>query len=55
MVTARFQLPVSGARTSTFDSHPPFEFVNRAVIALGGIPNKVRVGNMGVVGRVFSV
>ena len=26
---------------------PPFEFENWAVIALGGIPNKVQVGNMG--------
>jgi hypothetical protein len=30
---------------------PPFEFENRAVIALGGIPNKVQVGDMGVEGR----
>jgi hypothetical protein len=29
----------------------PFEFENRAVIALGGIPNKVQVGDMGVEGR----
>jgi hypothetical protein len=27
----------------------PFEFENRAVIALGGIPNKVQVGDMGSV------
>jgi hypothetical protein len=27
---------------------PPFEFENWAVIALGGIPNKVQVGDMGV-------
>ena len=26
---------------------PPFEFENWAVIALGGIPNKVQVGDMG--------
>jgi hypothetical protein len=26
---------------------PPFEFENWAVIALGGIPKKVQVGNMG--------
>jgi hypothetical protein len=32
---------------------PPFEFENWAVIALGGIPNKVQVGNMG--GRAHSV
>jgi hypothetical protein len=30
---------------------PPFEFENWAVIALGGIPNKVQVGDMGVDGR----
>ena len=29
---------------------PPFEFENWAVIALGGIPNKVQVGDMGVDG-----
>ena len=34
---------------------PPFEFENRAVIALGGIPNKVQVGDMGVDGRIFPV
>ena len=27
---------------------PPFEFENWAVIALGGIPNKVQIGDMGV-------
>jgi hypothetical protein len=31
---------------------PPFEFENWAVIALGGIPNKVQVGDMGVDGRI---
>src|SRR5450432_1958878 len=31
----------------------PFE--NWAVIALGGIPNKVQVGDMGVDGRIFPV
>jgi len=31
---------------------PPFEFENWAVIALGGIPNKVQVGDMGVDGPV---
>ena len=31
------------------------EFENWAVIALGGIPNKVQVGDMGVVGRIFPV
>src|ERR1035437_4595793 len=33
----------------------PFEFENWAVIALGGIPNKVQVGDMGVDGRIFPV
>ena len=28
---------------------------NWAVIALGGIPNKVQVGNMGVDGRIYPV
>ena len=27
---------------------PPFEFENWAVIALGGIPNKTQVGDMGL-------
>ena len=34
---------------------PPFEFENWAVMALGGIPNKVQVGDMGVDGRIFPV
>jgi hypothetical protein len=34
---------------------PPFVFENWAVIALGGIPNKVQVGDMGVDGRIFPV
>jgi len=34
---------------------PPFEFENWAVIALGGIPNKVQVGDMGVDGRIFPI
>jgi len=34
---------------------PPFEFENWAVIALGGIPNKVQVGDMGVDGRLYPV
>ena len=34
---------------------PPFEFENWAVITLGGIPNKVQVGDMGVDGRIFPV
>jgi hypothetical protein len=27
---------------------PPFEFENWAVIALGGVPNKVQIRNMGI-------
>ena len=34
---------------------PPFEFENWAVIALGGIPNKTQVGDMGLDGRIFPV
>jgi len=34
---------------------PPFEFENWAVIALGGIPNKAHVGDMGIDGRIFPV
>jgi hypothetical protein len=34
---------------------PPFEFENCAVIALGGTPNKVQVGDMGIDGRIFPV
>ncbi len=34
---------------------PPFEFENWAVIAIGGIPNKVQVGDMGIDGRIFPV
>ncbi|MGF1633634.1 MAG: hypothetical protein ACFCVE_07265 [Phycisphaerae bacterium] len=34
---------------------PHFEFENWAVIALGGIPNKVQVGDMGVDGGIFPV
>jgi DNA modification methylase len=34
---------------------PPFEFENWAVIALGGIPNKAKVGDMGIDGRVYPV
>lgn len=32
---------------------PPFEFENWAVIALGGIPNKTKVGDHGIDGRIF--
>ena len=34
---------------------PPFEFENWAVIALGGIPNRVKVSDMGIDGRVFPI
>jgi site-specific DNA-methyltransferase (adenine-specific) len=34
---------------------PPFEFENWAVIALGGIPNVTKVGDMGIDGRIFPV
>lgn len=33
----------------------PFEFENWAVIALGGIPDKAQVGDMGIDGRSFPV
>jgi hypothetical protein len=32
---------------------PPFEFENWAVIALGGVKNKVQVGDMGIDGRIY--
>jgi hypothetical protein len=41
--------------SATLRAIPPFEFENWAVIALGGIPNKVQVGDMGVDGRIFPV
>ena len=34
---------------------PHFEFENWAVIALGGIPNKAQVGDMGIDGKIFPV
>lgn len=34
---------------------PPLPFENWAVIALGGIPNKTQVGDMGIDGRIFPV
>lgn len=34
---------------------PPFEFENWAVVALGGVPNKTKVGDMGIDGRIFPV
>jgi len=35
--------------------YPPFGFENWAVVALGGIPNKAQVGDMGIDGRIFPV
>ena len=34
---------------------PPFEFENWAVIAIGGTPNKAKVGDMGIDGRIFPI
>lgn len=34
---------------------PPFEFENWAVIRLNGIPNKAKVGDMGIDGKIFPV
>ena len=34
---------------------PPFEFENWAVITLGGKPNKTKVGDRGIDGRIFPV
>ncbi len=34
---------------------PHFEFENWAVIAIGGIPNKVQVGDKGIDGRIYPV
>ncbi len=34
---------------------PPFEFENWAIIALGGIPNKTQVGDMGIDGRIYPI
>jgi hypothetical protein len=34
---------------------PPFEFENWAVVAIGGLPNKSKVGDMGIDGRIFPV
>jgi hypothetical protein len=34
---------------------PPFEFENWAVIALGGIPNKAQVGDMGIDGKIYPL
>jgi site-specific DNA-methyltransferase (adenine-specific) len=45
-------LPWSAGKLRTM---PPFEFENWAVIALGGIPNKTQVGDMGIDGRIYPV
>lgn len=34
---------------------PAFEFENWAVIALGGVPNAVQVGDMGIDGKIYPV
>ena len=34
---------------------PHFEFENWAVIAVGGIPNKAKVGDKGIDGRIYPV
>jgi len=34
---------------------PPFEFENWAVIALGGVVNRSKVGDMGIDGKIFPV
>lgn len=34
---------------------PAFEFENWAVIAIGGTPNKAKVGDMGIDGRIFPI
>jgi hypothetical protein len=34
---------------------PAFEFENWAVIALGGIPNTIQIGDMGIDGRIYPV
>ncbi|HZU33470.1 MAG TPA: DNA methyltransferase [Candidatus Angelobacter sp.] len=34
---------------------PPFEFENWAVIAISGTPNKAKVGDMGIDGRLFPM
>jgi DNA modification methylase len=34
---------------------PPFEFENWAVIAIAGTPNKAKVGDMGIDGRLFPM
>ncbi len=34
---------------------PPFEFENWAVIAIGGMPNRSKVGDMGIDGRIYPI
>lgn len=34
---------------------PPFEFENWAVIALGGIPNRTKVGDYGIDGKLYPI
>jgi len=34
---------------------PHFEFENWAVIAVGGVPNKAQVGDMGIDGRIYPI
>jgi DNA modification methylase len=34
---------------------PPFEFENWAVIAVGGTPNKIQVGDMGIDGIIYPI
>lgn len=34
---------------------PPFEFQNWAVIALGGIPNKIKSGDFGIDGKLYPI
>ena len=45
-------LPWTIAKLKTI---PPFEFENWAVIALGGVPNVVQVGDHGIDGRIYPV
>lgn len=42
-------------KESVLRAMPPFEFENWAVIALGGIPNKAQVGDMGIDGKIYPV
>jgi SAM-dependent methyltransferase len=35
--------------------YPPFEFENRAVVALGGTKNARQVGDMGIDGRIYPI